>query len=93
MTQMSLLTPEKPATPVVNYEDIRRDTLKTEVLAFLKARGEKGATNIELNNIQFRYGASIYELRKEGYKVWTKHVKGGVYRYILTGGPYVPNKP
>lgn len=46
-------------------------------------RGEKGVTNIELNKICFRYGARIFNLRKEGYDIRKQHLTGSIWKYWL----------
>lgn len=61
----------------------RRKPQKQRVLELLKRRGEAGATNDELNEIGFRYGARIYELRREGYAIGKQHLRGGRFRFWL----------
>ena len=53
------------------------------VLNLLKANGK--ATNSELNKICFRYGARIFELRKEGHIIVTNRVKEGLYEFSYQG--------
>lgn len=61
-----------------------RPTQKQKLLRFLTARGKHGLTNHELNeHIGYRYGARIYELRKEGYDIRREHVKGTTWRFWL----------
>ena len=49
------------------------------------ARLQQGpASNVELNEICFRYGARIHELQKfHGYKISKKHSHDGVWVYTL----------
>lgn len=62
----------------------RRLTAKEKVLAFLQAHGE--ATNLELNKICFRYGARLFDLKKEGFSITKEPGKGrGVFRYVYHG--------
>ena len=68
MTQMSLLEPS------------RNSRNKTAVLKRLE-RGP--ATNIELNAICFRYGARIFELRKEGHDIAKTRTAPGLFVYTL----------
>lgn len=59
----------------------RRASAKERILARL----EQGpALNTELNDICFRYGARILELRRE-WRIVKEPVKAGVYRYTLMG--------
>lgn len=44
------------------------------------------ATNVELNETCFRYGARIHELRSEGYVITTERQTDGVFKYELYGG-------
>jgi len=55
----------------------------TKILRLLKEQGE--ATNVELNRICFRYGARIYELRREGHEILTVRESGGIFRFIYKG--------
>lgn len=50
-------------------------TRKDRILNLLVERGELGVLNIELNEIAFRYGGRLHELRQDGYRIRTKHVK------------------
>ena len=65
----------------------RRGSAKERVLAALVAAGPVGATNDQLNDICFRYGARIKELRDEGHRIEREHVMGGCYRYVYQGPP------
>lgn len=57
---------------------------KSKVLAALKAARSKGCSNQELNEICFRYGARIYELRHEdGLRITSFREKGGLWRFRL----------
>jgi hypothetical protein len=56
---------------------------RERILAFLEYRGELGATNLELNDIAFRYGGRLFELRADGYRIRSSHVKGPVWRFTL----------
>ena len=62
---------------------MKRVTQKDRILAALGCGG--WVSNIILNGICFRYGARIYELRKEGYdieKVADKN-RRGVFLYKI----------
>lgn len=75
--------PLKPENPVA-VEIHRRDSNYQKVLDRLR-RGP--ATNAELNEICFRYGARIWEMKKNGITIDKKHVGESVYIYILKGEP------
>ncbi len=53
------------------------------ILNLLKAEGT--VTNHDLNKVCFRYGARIHELRKEGHRIVTSHVKEGLYAFTYKG--------
>lgn len=58
----------------------RRDASRERVLEALKS-GPK--TNLELNQIAFRYGARLHELKQQGI-AWTKRsLVRGVFEYSL----------
>lgn len=58
-------------------------TQRERILNVLEDRGPAGVLNIELNNIAFRYGARLKELRDDGYRIRTSHVKKSVFRFTL----------
>lgn len=58
-------------------------TQKERIYDLLEERGEQGVTNIELNEICFRYGGRLHELRQEGCRIRTTKVKGSVFRFTL----------
>lgn len=53
------------------------------ILRLLKANGR--ATNKELNKICFRYGARIFELRREGHVIVTNRIKDGLFEFVYMG--------
>lgn len=57
-----------------------------KIVDLLLTRGNKGATNIELNKISFRYSARIFNLRKEGYDIRKQHLTGSIWKYWLQEG-------
>lgn len=57
---------------------------KTKILNLLRERKESGATNIELNDICFRYGARIADLRADGYTIQSIKVKGSKWKFVLS---------
>ena len=64
----------------------RRQSSKSLILAALQQAGSAGCTNLELNDIAFRYGGRIFELRHEGYDIPEPTIEApGVYRYVLRG--------
>ena len=76
-------------------EQRRRASSKSLILAALQAAGSRGCTNLELNDIAFRYGGRIFELRHEGHDIPEPTIEGpGVYRYILRPATTVqPGQP
>lgn len=71
-------------------EHERRSNNREKVLQYLRVRQDHGATNAELQNIGgFRYGARIFELRRDGWEIETIPLAGGSYRFILKGQLHV----
>jgi hypothetical protein len=60
-----------------------KESQTARILKMLKQQGE--LTNLELNKICFRYGARIYELRREGHKIVSVREKHGVWRFVYQG--------
>tara|TARA_Y100000310_G_scaffold92397_1_gene90043 strand:+ start:3794 stop:4066 length:273 start_codon:yes stop_codon:yes gene_type:complete len=58
---------------------------KEKILDLFQRRGS--VTNIELNEICFRFSARIFQLRKEGHFIKRDHVKKSVHQYTYLGGP------
>lgn len=49
-------------------------------------KGKDGATNADLLGVGgFRYGARIFDLRRDGWLIETSAIEGGLYRFILKG--------
>ena len=61
-------------------EAARRLSAKERVLLRLQAGP---ALNTELNDICFRYGARILEIRAEGHRIDREPLGRGVFRYTL----------
>jgi len=59
---------------------MNKDTQRAKIIKLLKTNGK--ATNTELNRICFRYGARIYDLRKEGHIIKSKHIKDSLWEFI-----------
>lgn len=55
-------------------------TQKQKVLRALQGAGIHGLLNSQLNSICYRYGARIFELRREGWDIRQKQVKRGLFR-------------
>ena len=66
-------------------------TQKDRILDLLEERGEQGVLDIELNEIAFRYGGRLHELRQDGYRIRTTHIKKSVWRFTLL--PQDPLQP
>jgi hypothetical protein len=60
---------------------------RARILALLRERESTGATNVELNQFCFRYGARLWELRRAGHKIRTKSCGSGVFVFILEPAP------
>lgn len=69
--------------PELTTELGRRTTARDRVLAALQAAGPRGLTNVDLNQICYRYGARIEELRKAGERIEKEWKDKGVWRYWL----------
>jgi hypothetical protein len=63
--------------------DTRSSGQRERILELLLERGSKGATNVELNEICFLYGARIWELRRAGHNIKTENVGDGLFRFTL----------
>ena len=64
---------------------IKAPNHREQILALLQERGVRGIANDELNRICFRYGARIYELRKQGYLIETVRFGEGLFRFVYRG--------
>jgi hypothetical protein len=53
------------------------------ILEKLTRAGAAGVSNFQLNNLCFRYGARLMDLRKRGYVIDSKHIKGSEWRFTL----------
>ena len=62
-----------------------KESQRDKILRWLQKRGSDGVMNWELNNIAFRYGGRIHELRKRGWEIETKREAEGLFRFILRG--------
>ena len=78
--------PLVPAPQAEMFDDEEPTNSKKQaerVLAMLKHGRSAGVSNLELNRIGFRYGARIWDLRKQGYKIRTVREAGRVFRFII----------
>jgi hypothetical protein len=62
----------------------RRECQREKILALLQAAGAKGVTNIELNGYCMRFGARLWELRKQ-WDIDTVRESETIFRFILKG--------
>ncbi|ALA07252.1 hypothetical protein SECTIM467_128 [Brevibacillus phage SecTim467] len=60
---------------------------RQRVLTALRQAGEKGITNVELQEISLRWQARLQELYMQGYKVALENLGDGVYNYVLVHEP------
>lgn len=59
---------------------------RDRILELLKAAGDGGVSNLVLNEICFRYGARIWELRqKDGWDIETICEGESIFRFVLRG--------
>jgi len=63
----------------------KRQNQRERILALLQAAGAKGCSNLLLNEVAFRYGGRIHELRKLGWDIETRQESEGVFWFILKG--------
>lgn len=71
----------------------RSPNQREKIVNLLRERGPTGASNRELNELCFRYGARIWELRRAGYDVVTLREGNGAFRFVLRPGPIEPKRP
>ena len=64
-------------------EKVRRQSAKERILEQFQYAGT--LTNVQLNEICYRYGARIYELRKEGHIIEKHCMDKGLYAYKYKG--------
>lgn len=77
-------------TKTGDRETTRQRSQRDRILALLRTAGLAGVTNRELNRIGYRYGARLWELKKQGYSILTESLGGGLYKFTLLGGPSAP---
>lgn len=61
----------------------RRASSKALILAALREAGPRGCSNRDLNDIAFRYGGRLEELRTAGHDIESIDEGGGWWRYVL----------
>ena len=62
-------------------------TQSDKILSMLMAAGEDGVSNKTFYQCFLpRYGARIFDLRKEGYHIETKQVNRNTFRFYLRDG-------
>jgi hypothetical protein len=67
-------------------ETERRLNNKERVLELLKIAGPRGCSNGDLLAVGgFRYGARLFELRREGHDIETIAGEGGAFTFVLKG--------
>jgi len=68
----------------------RAPAQRQRVLDLLRERGAAGATNRELNQIGFRYGARLWELKRQGFSIRTDRLTDTLFRFVLLAEPQQP---
>lgn len=71
----------------------RIPSLRQQILNSLIESGEKGVTNLQLQDICVRWHSRMGELYAQGYKIDVECEGDGVYRYILKEQPEKILKP
>lgn len=71
---------EPPAHVVTPDDEKRLDAQSDQILALLMRRP---ATNAELSEIALKYTSRVSDLRKRGYNIKCKRLKGGTTEYRL----------
>lgn len=61
-------------------DEARFKNQRQEILTRLR-RGP--ATNAELSEIALRFGARLYDLRRDGYAIECRNLGGGLAEYVL----------
>ena len=61
----------------------RMPSQKEKVFNLLKEAGDKGVTNIRLNEIGLRFGQSIYLIKLDGYDIGIENLGDGIVNYTL----------
>ncbi len=54
-----------------------------KILQLLEERGNQGVSNLELNEICFRYAGRLFDLRRQGYRIRSTHIKESIWRFTL----------
>lgn len=90
--QLSLLrdveTRQKKAVNPVAQEIDRLSAAAARVLEFLRMRGARGATNVELSTPEVGGLAGVrrvWDLTQQDWLIEKEHVSRGVWRYRLVG--------
>jgi len=65
--------------------DHKKLSRQQQAIVFALKDGPK--TNVELNEICFRYGARIWDLRQIGYGITHSYIEPGLYLYTLISEP------
>ncbi|WP_440220895.1 helix-turn-helix domain-containing protein [Dietzia sp. MNB45] len=60
-----------------------KESQTARILRMLKKH--RRVTNVVLNNICFRYGARIHDLRQEGHIIASERRKDGVWEFVYGG--------
>lgn len=73
---------------------MQQPTQAERILALLRERGSRGATNFELMQINYQYPARIHTLRhKLGHQIEVKHVTDKQWHIRLTKDAQQPVAP
>jgi len=71
----------------MNFPPKKVPAQRDKILALLRSRGAKGATNLELYQICLRPPSRLCELRQMGHNIETIREGDSVFRFILHGEP------
>ena len=81
---------------MINRPTSKAPGQRERLLELLRARGNAGVTNTELNSlVGFRYGARLFELRRMGHVITTERESGeeSVFRFKLVHEAGQPAPP
>ena len=80
---------------VISNPTSKAPTQRQKLILFLRKRGDKGPTNVELATTLkiLRYSSRIFSCRKSGYVIEAVDEGNGIWRYFLRHEPAVECSP
>ena len=80
------------ASPIERGSPPRTPAQRERILRLLRERGPEGVSNVELNQVGYRYGARLWELRKQGFSIQTIREGESLSRFVLVSEPEQPKR-